>query len=100
MAGETGGNIAAAFQAGGRVLHNRDRLARKIKKAVAYPAFVFGFVVLVVVVIIDLIIPRFQEMFKSFGTGKLPPLLRSLWLSMMSSPATGTTSSADLSFLW
>jgi type IV pilus assembly protein PilC len=77
MAGETGGNIAAAFQRAAEFYTNRDRLARKIKKAVAYPAFVLGFVVLVVIVIMTLIIPRFQEMFKSFGSGKLPGFTRS-----------------------
>ncbi len=77
MAGETGGNLAAAFQRVAEFYTNRDRLARKIKKAVAYPAFVLGFVVLVVIVIMTLIIPRFQEMFKSFGSGNLPAFTRS-----------------------
>ncbi|MBN2589339.1 MAG: type II secretion system F family protein [Sedimentisphaerales bacterium] len=72
LAGETGGNIAIAFQRVAEYYTNRDKLARKIKKAMAYPAFVFGFVLLIVVVIMTLVIPRFIEIFDQFGAGNLP----------------------------
>jgi len=72
MAGETGGNIALAFRRVAEYYTNRDRLARKVKKAVTYPAFVFGFVVVVVTLIVTLVIPRFTVMFERFGSGNLP----------------------------
>jgi type IV pilus assembly protein PilC len=72
IAGETGGNIAAAFHRVAEYYTDRDRLARKVKKAMAYPAFVFGFVVVVVTIIMTLVIPRFTAMFERFGEGNLP----------------------------
>jgi type II secretory pathway component PulF len=76
LAGETGGNIAAAFHRVAEYFTNRDRLARKVKKALAYPIFVFSFVVLVVVIIMTLIIPRFRDIFSQFGQGQLPAFTR------------------------
>ncbi|MBN1972498.1 MAG: type II secretion system F family protein [Sedimentisphaerales bacterium] len=72
LAGETGGNIAEAFKRVAEYYTSRDRLARKVKKAIAYPAFVFGFVILIVIIIMTLIIPRFIEIFDQFGAGQLP----------------------------
>ncbi len=72
IAGETGGNIAAAFHRVAEYYTDRDRLARKIKKASTYPAFVFGFVIVVVTIIMTLVIPRFTVMFDKFGAGNLP----------------------------
>jgi type IV pilus assembly protein PilC len=72
MAGETGGNIALAFRRVAEYFTNRDRLARKVKKAITYPAFVFGFVVIVVTIIMTVVIPRFTVMFDRFGSGQLP----------------------------
>jgi type IV pilus assembly protein PilC len=72
LAGETGGDIGAAFHRVAEYYTNRDRLARKVKKALAYPAFVVCFVILVIVIIMTLVIPRFREMFSQFGAGQLP----------------------------
>ena len=72
MAGETGGDIADAFQRAAIYYTERDRIKRKVKKATTYPAFVLGFVSLVVIVIMTLVIPRFRDMFTNFGSGKLP----------------------------
>ncbi|HUV67457.1 MAG TPA: type II secretion system F family protein [Sedimentisphaerales bacterium] len=72
LAGETGGDIGAAFRRAAEYFTSRDRLARKVKKALAYPAFVVCFVIFVVVIIMTLIIPRFREMFDQFGAGQLP----------------------------
>lgn len=76
LAGETGGNIGEAFQRVAEYFTARDRLARRVKKAVAYPAFVVGFVLFVVVIIMTLIIPRFRVMFEQFGAGELPAFTR------------------------
>jgi type IV pilus assembly protein PilC len=72
MAGETGGDIGAAFRRAAEYFTSRDRLARKVKKALAYPIFVVCFVIFVVVVIMTLIIPRFRDLFDQFGAGQLP----------------------------
>ena len=76
LAGETGGDIGAAFKRVAEYFTNRDRLARKIKKAIAYPLFVVAFVIFIVVVIMTLVIPRFREMFDQFGAGQLPAFTR------------------------
>jgi type IV pilus assembly protein PilC len=76
LAGETGGDIGAAFRRVAEYFTNRDRLARKIKKAIAYPLFVVGFVIFIVVVIMVFVIPRFREMFDQFGAGQLPAFTR------------------------
>lgn len=72
MAGETGGNIAEAFRLVAEYFTNRDKLARKVKKATAYPAFVVGFIVFIVIIIMTLVIPRFRDIFEQIGAGQLP----------------------------
>ena len=76
MAGETGGNIGAAFKRVAEYFTNRDKLARKVKKAVAYPLFVVGFVVFICIIIMTLVIPRFRDLFNEFGAGQLPAFTR------------------------
>jgi type IV pilus assembly protein PilC len=76
MAGETGGNIAAAFQRVAEYYTNRDKLARKVKKATAYPAFVVGFIIFIVIMIMTLVIPRFRDIFAQIGAGDLPAFTR------------------------
>jgi len=77
MAGETGGNIAEAFKRVAEFYTNRDKLARKVKKATAYPAFVVGFIVFIVIMIMTLVIPRFRDIFAEIGAGQLPAFTRS-----------------------
>ncbi|MHC4507899.1 MAG: type II secretion system F family protein [Planctomycetota bacterium] len=72
LAGETGGDIGSAFRRVAEYFTNRDRLARKVRKAVSYPLFVVGFVIFVVVIIMTFIIPRFRDIFDQFGSGQLP----------------------------
>ena len=54
---------------------SRDKLGKKIKGAMAYPIFVFTFIVLIVVFIMAFIIPRFRTIFDQLG-GELPALTR------------------------
>jgi type IV pilus assembly protein PilC len=72
MAGETGGNIGEAFQRVAEYYTNRDKLARKVKKATAYPAFVVGFIIFIIILIMTLVIPRFRDIFAQIGAGELP----------------------------
>ncbi|MHC4335031.1 MAG: type II secretion system F family protein [Planctomycetota bacterium] len=72
LAGESSGSLALSLRRVAEYFDNRDRLAKKVKGALAYPMFVFVFVVLVVLFIMTFIIPRFREILNQFG-GKLPP---------------------------
>ena len=71
LAGETSGNLAAALQRLGEHFESRDKLTRKVKGAMAYPIFVFAFIVLIIVFIMAFIVPRFELIFETFG-GELP----------------------------
>jgi len=75
LAGETGGNVAQALRKLAEYFDNRDKLAKKVKGAVAYPIFVLGFIVLIVVFIMAFIIPRFRVIFDQIG-GELPAFTR------------------------
>jgi len=71
LAGETSGNLAAALKKLAQYFEGRDKLIKKVKGAVAYPLFVFGFIVLIVIFIMAFIIPRFRTVFEQLG-GELP----------------------------
>jgi type IV pilus assembly protein PilC len=71
LAGETGGTLPLALRRLAEYLDNRDKLAKKVKGAIAYPLFVFIFIVLIVIFIMAFIIPRFRIIFDQIG-GKLP----------------------------
>ena len=71
LAGETGGTLPMVLQRLAQYFDNRDALVRKIKGAMAYPVFVLIFVILMVVVIMTFIIPRFTVIFDQLH-GKLP----------------------------
>ena len=75
MAGESSGNLAEALRKLAEYFDSRDKLARKVKGAVAYPIFVFGFIVLIVIFIMAYIIPRFRVIFDQIG-GDLPAFTR------------------------
>ena len=46
LAGESGGNLPAALRRLAEYFDNRDKLAKKVKGATAYPIFVFSFILL------------------------------------------------------
>ena len=71
LAGETSGNLPDALKRVAEHFDNRDKLARKVKGAMAYPIFVLCFIVLIVIFIMTFIIPRFRTIFDQFGN-KLP----------------------------
>jgi type IV pilus assembly protein PilC len=74
-AGETSGMLTNILARLAEYFDRKDELQRKVKKAMAYPSFVVGFVFLVLVVMMTLIIPRFLTIFDSFGA-KLPAFTR------------------------
>jgi type IV pilus assembly protein PilC len=71
LAGETGGNLADVLRKLAEYFDNRDKLAKKIKGAVAYPIFVMSFIILIVTAIMAFIVPKFRMMFEQLG-GDLP----------------------------
>jgi type IV pilus assembly protein PilC len=75
LAGETSGNLPGALKRVAEHFDSRDRLARKVKGAMAYPIFVLCFIVLIVAFIMAFIIPRFRAIFDQFG-GQLPGFTR------------------------
>jgi len=75
LAGEAGGNLGDALGKLARYFDSRDKLARKIKGATAYPIFVMSFITLIVIFIMAFIVPRFKTIFDSLG-GELPAFTR------------------------
>lgn len=68
MAGETGGNLSESLKRLGDYYDNRDQLRKKVQSAMAYPAFVMFFVVLIVIFVMAFIVPRFRVIFDQIGT--------------------------------
>jgi type IV pilus assembly protein PilC len=75
VAGETSGNLGDALRKLAEYFDSRDKLAKKIKGATAYPIFVLSFIVLIVIFIMAFIVPRFRTIFDQLG-GKLPAFTR------------------------
>jgi len=75
LAGETSGNLPEALRRLAEYFDSRDKLAKKVQGAMAYPIFVLGFIILIVVFIMAFIIPRFRGIFEQFG-GQLPAFTR------------------------
>jgi type IV pilus assembly protein PilC len=70
-AGESSGTMNTVLARLADYYDRRDELNRKVKRAMAYPAFILGFVIFVLVVMMVLIVPQFLDMFRTFGS-KLP----------------------------
>ena len=75
IAGETSGNLQGSLKRVAEHFDSRDRLAKKVKSAMAYPIFVLVFIILIVAGIMTFIIPRFRAIFDQFG-GELPAFTR------------------------
>jgi type IV pilus assembly protein PilC len=75
VAGETSGDLGAALRALAEHFESRDRIVKKIRGAVAYPAFVVSLITLIIIGIMTLIVPRFQMIFDQLG-GQLPTFTR------------------------
>ena len=70
-AGEVGGILDTILSRLAAYLEKNDKLRRKVKGALTYPAAVSVIATLVVVVMLTKVIPVFEKMFKDFG-GTLP----------------------------
>jgi len=71
LAGETSGNLPDALRRLAEYFDNRDKLAKKVKGAMAYPVFVLVFIVIIVIFIMAFVVPRFREIFDQIG-GEMP----------------------------
>jgi type IV pilus assembly protein PilC len=70
-AGEIGGILDTILQRLGAYLEKNDKLKRRVKGAMTYPAIVLVIAIAVVVALIGFVVPTFEKMFKDFG-GALP----------------------------
>jgi type IV pilus assembly protein PilC len=75
LAGEVGGNFPEVLRRLAEHFDSRDKLAKKVRGAMAYPIFVLGFIVLIIIFIMAFIIPRFRTIFDQIG-GRLPAFTR------------------------
>jgi type IV pilus assembly protein PilC len=75
LAGETSGNLANVVGKLAEYFDNRDKIAKKVKGAMAYPVFVLTFILLIVVFIMAFIVPRFRRIFDQIG-GTMPAFTR------------------------
>jgi len=75
LAGETGGNLAKSIGKLADYFESRDKLAKKVKGAMAYPIFVLSFIIIIVIFIMAFIVPRFRKIFDQIG-GTMPAFTR------------------------
>ena len=88
-AGEVGGVLDIILQRLADFMEKNQRLKRRIKGAMIYPAVVITIAVLIVTGIMYFVIPKFQEIFNDFDV-ELPGL--TLWLVDASKWVAGTAS--------
>ncbi|HMA17407.1 MAG TPA: type II secretion system F family protein, partial [Thermoanaerobaculia bacterium] len=70
-AGEIGGILDTILQRLGAYIEKNEKLKRRVKGAMVYPAIVISVAVGVVMVLLAFVVPTFDKMFKDFG-GSLP----------------------------
>jgi type IV pilus assembly protein PilC len=73
--GETGGVLESSLERVADQLEKDDALRRQVKSAMAYPAVVLSFALLVLLALIAFIVPVFVGVFEDFG-GELPLITR------------------------
>jgi type II secretory pathway component PulF len=75
IAGETSVDLGQALRSLAEHFDGRDRIAKKIRGAIAYPIFVVCLITVIIIGIMTLIVPRFQMIFSQLG-GQLPAFTR------------------------
>lgn len=66
-AAELGGGLAEILSQIASYLEREENIRKKLKSATSYPKFVLGFFTLVLVGVIFGLLPKFKEIFESFG---------------------------------
>lgn len=78
-AGEAGGVLDTILQRLAGFMEKSQRLRKKIKGAMVYPAVVFTVTLLILLLIMVFVVPRFETVFKSLpGVGELPAITQGL----------------------
>jgi type IV pilus assembly protein PilC len=70
-AGEIGGILDTILQRLGAYIEKNEKLARRVKSAMVYPAIVLTVALGVTVILLAFVTPTFEKMFKDFG-GAMP----------------------------
>lgn len=83
--GMASGNLTDALERYQRDLKMRAELARKFRKAMAYPLFLLGLLVVVLVVLFTLILPNFVNLYAEFGA-ELPRATQLLLRTVETAP--------------
>ncbi len=95
-AGEIGGILDTILQRLGAYIEKNEKLKRRVKGAMVYPAIVLIVAVGVLVVLIGYVVPVFEKMFKDFGGAMPAPTqflidlsygFRSMWYLYLGVPA-------------
>jgi type IV pilus assembly protein PilC len=71
-AGEVGGVLDETLNRLATFLEEDQRLRRKVKSSMTYPALVLCFAVAIVIGLVTFILPRFIDLFKELGVEQLP----------------------------
>jgi type IV pilus assembly protein PilC len=74
--GESGGLLEDSLDRVAYQLEKNDELRRQVRSAMAYPAMVMGFSLLVLFGMVAFLIPVFIKTFKEIGSGDLPALTK------------------------
>lgn len=72
-AGEASGSLATSFARAGDLVQARLRLRRKLRTALTYPAVVIVVTFILVVTLLVVVVPRFEEIYMTLG-GELPAI--------------------------
>ncbi|MFA6172529.1 MAG: type II secretion system F family protein [Kiritimatiellales bacterium] len=78
QAAEQSGSLGETLNRLAGYIESSDKLRRKIRSLMAYPAFVAAFFVFICLVMVFAIIPRFEEIFSDLNA-KLPALTRGVF---------------------
>lgn len=66
-AGEAGGLLTEVFRRLADFMERSDRLASKVRGALAYPMFVVIFMIAILTFLMIVVVPQFEEIFRGFG---------------------------------
>ncbi|NLY71123.1 MAG: type II secretion system F family protein [Clostridiales bacterium] len=73
--GEEDGRLEDAFERAAKILDNEVTVSSKLKSALAYPLFLLGLTIVVLIILNIVVLPIFVDMFGQMGAD-LPPLTR------------------------
>lgn len=75
---EAAGTMGETLDQMAKYMEASEKLRRKVKSMMAYPTFVAGFFVIICLIMVFAIVPRFQEIFSGMGAA-LPTLTRTVF---------------------